>query len=270
MGIFIIILEILLNKEVCMIFDEILATIENDDIRDFATKCIDKIDPWFWIAPAASSGRHHPQTSLGEGGLARHTLSVVRFLNYILEVESIQSQFTSRERDLMRVAAMLHDCKKSGNQEDYEENKQTKFEHPLLAADFVRSMGILNPEELELCASIIETHMGQFNTSKKSSIVLPKPNNKYQILVHVCDYISSRKDVEVRTDKIPEYKDSDIMKRMPTSTEVILPDINTWKFDFGKYKGHTIPQVMGLDPGYIHWAKENMEREPAKSLLQLI
>ena len=93
-------------------FDEILATIENDDLRYFAAKCVNRIDPWFWIAPAASSGKHHPRTSLGEGGLSRHTLSVVRFLNYILEIESIQSQFTSRERDIMKIAAMMHDSKK--------------------------------------------------------------------------------------------------------------------------------------------------------------
>ena len=251
-----------------MVFDEILATIENDDIREFASKCIEKIDPWFWVAPAASSGRHHPITSLGEGGLLRHTLSVVRFLNYILEVESVHSQFTSRERDLMRVAAMLHDVKKSGSQDDYETNKSTKFEHPLLAANFVRSIGVLPKDELELCASMIESHMGQFNTSKKSDIILPKPTNKYQILVHVCDYISSRKDIEVRTDMLPEYKDKSVVEKMPQKTEVKLPDINTWRFTFGKKKGMTIPEVAAEDPGYIMWAKAKMETEPARTLLK--
>lgn len=249
------------------IFDEILATIENDDIREFARKCIDKIDPWFWIAPAASSGLHHPVTSLGEGGLARHTVSVVRILNYILEPESVYNQFSSRERDLMRVAAMMHDTKKSGNQEDYDNNKQTKFEHPLLAADFIRGMGILPKEELEFCASIIETHMGQFNTSKRSEIVLPKPTNKYQILVHICDYLSSRKDVTLRFDMLPEYKDPDVINRMPKETSANVPTIETYKFTFGKHSGETIPEVYEKDPGYIRWAKENMEKEPVKSLL---
>lgn len=250
------------------IFNEILATIENDDIREFAVKCVDRIDPWFWVAPAASSGRHHPATSLGDGGLARHTISVVRILNYILEVESIHEQFTSRERDLMRVAAMMHDTKKSGNQEDYENNKSTKFEHPLLAAEFVSSIGGLQKDELNLCSSIISTHMGQFNTSKRSSIILPKPENKYQILVHICDYISSRRDVEVKTDMIPEYKDEETMERMPKESSVKLPTIEDYRFTFGKHSGKTIPEVFAEDPQYIRWAKANMEKEPAKSLLR--
>lgn len=252
------------------VFDEAIATFENDDIRKFASKCTEKVDPWFWIAPAASSGMHHPVTSLGEGGLSRHVVSVVRFLNYILEPESINCQFNSRERDLMRLAALFHDIKKSGNQEDYEKNKSTKFDHPLLAAEFIRSMndGDLPEDEIELCAKIIETHMGQFNTSAKSSITLPKPENKYQILVHVCDYISSRKDIEVRTDMLPEYKDEATMNRMPKEAVSKLPTVDTYTFDFGKHLGKTIPEIAEVDPGYIRWAKENMTREPARTLLK--
>lgn len=250
------------------IFDEALASIENDDIRDFAKKVIDQIDPWFWEAPAASSGKHHPRTSLGEGGLARHSLSVVRFLNYILEPEMIYSQFTSRERDLMRVAALFHDTKKSGNQEDYELNPQTKFEHPLLAADFIRSMSGLPKNELDFCADIIATHMGQFNTSKRSNIVLPKPENKYQILVHLCDYISSRRDVEVRTDMVPEYKDPSTMERMPKESAVELPTVDTYKLDFGKHAGKTIPEIHKEDRGWLYWAKNNVTREPFATLVK--
>ena len=251
------------------VFDEVLATFENEDIRRFADKCIDKIDPWFWIAPAASSGRYHPKTSLGDGGLARHTISVIRFLNYILEPESVNKQFTSRERDLMRLAALFHDSKKSGDQADYEKSKFTKFDHPLLAARFIRSLndGDLPDEDIEMCASIIETHMGQFNTSSKSSVVLPKPENKYQILVHICDYVASRRDVEVRTDMLPEYKDEDTMARMPKDTPTTLPTIENYRFDFGKHLGMTIPEIAEVDPGYIKWAKKNMTKEPARTLL---
>lgn len=251
-------------------FDEILATIENDDLRYFAAKCVNRIDPWFWIAPAASSGKFHPRTSLGDGGLMRHTISVVRFLNYILEVESIRSQFTSRERDIMRIAAMMHDSKKSGNQEDYERNKQTKFEHPILAANFVNSIGdgLIPEEELKLCSDIISTHMGQFNTSKRSDVVLPKPENKYEILVHMCDYISSRKDIEVRTDMIPEYKDADVMEKMPKESSAELPTVDNYKLDFGKYSGKTFQEVYDENKGWLRWARDNVSREPFATLIK--
>lgn len=37
--------------------------------------------------------------------------------------------------------------------------------------------------------------------------------------------------------------------------------------DFGKYSGKTLPQIKEIDSGYISWAKENMSREPVRSLL---
>ena len=44
-------------------------------------------------------------------------------------------------------------------------------------------------------------------------------------------------------------------------------DINTFVLNFGKYKGKTLPQIKDLDPDYIRLAKENITREPVKSLL---
>ena len=220
------------------------------------------IEPWFWEAPAASSGMHHPKTSLGEGGLARHTVALSRILNYMLEVESIAKHFTSRERDLLRVAGMMHDTRKSGTQEDYEKNRHTKFDHPLQAAEVIRGLDGLPKNEIELIAHVIESHMGQFNTHKNyPNIILPKPEDKYQIIVHLADYICSRKDVEVQVGSAPEYK-----KEKKDTTP---PDINTWRFDFGKHNGKTIPEVYEIDRGYIRWAKSNMEKEPARSLLSV-
>lgn len=49
--------------------------------------------------------------------------------------------------------------------------------------------------------------------------------------------------------------------------KVELPDIDTYALPFGKYKGRTLPEIAQFDTGYISWAKENMTREPIKSLL---
>ena len=243
-----------------MIFDEIINTFENQDLKDFfVNKCLPTIPAWFWVAPAASSGLHHPQTSLGEGGLSRHTVALCRLLNYMLEVEMIRNEFTSRERDLLRIAGLMHDTRKSGTQEDYEQNKQTKFDHPIQAAKVIMTLDGISKEEKIFIASVIATHMGQFNTNKKyPDVVLPKPKTKYDLIVHLADYLSSRKDVEIRVGEIP------------AEVKVEIPDINNWKFDFGKYTGLTIPEVKAKDPGYIHWAKENMRKEPAKTLLKQV
>ena len=243
-----------------MIFDEILNSIENEDIKQFAEKCVNELAPYFYVVPASSTGKYHPSYSLGEGGLLRHSIAVVRFLNHMFNVESIANQFTSRERDLLRVAAMMHDSRKSGGQEEYEKSKWTKFNHPLLAAELIRSLDGLPREEIELVAHAIESHMGIWNTDKRyPNLVLPKPQDKYQIILHLADYLASRKDIELLFDD-----------EIPVSEPEPLPDINTWKFDFGKYAGKTIPEVKAENPGYIHWAKENMRKEPARTLLQQI
>ena len=246
------------------IFDSVLNTFENDDIKTFAKKCIDEAPEYFFSVPASSSGKYHPNYALNDGGLARHTVALVRILNHMFEVESVANQFTSRERDLLRCAGIAHDMMKSGTQEDYENSKWTKFDHPILAAKKVWSISDgLDKKEKELICKAIMSHMGQWNTDKRNpNIVLPKPESKYQIIIHLADYLASRKDIEILFDKkdIPESNDSN-------STSEI-PDVNTWVLPFGKFKGQTLIEVKKKAPWYIKWAKENAEKEPFKTLVQ--
>ena len=105
------------------LIDGILTTIVNDDIRAFATVLVEDFPEYIWEVPASSSGKFHPLHDQGEGGLIRHLVAVTRVLNYILELEQFNTRFTDREIDLMRVAALVHDGRKSGEQIDYEKNK---------------------------------------------------------------------------------------------------------------------------------------------------
>ena len=245
-----------------MILDEILDSIENDDMKEFTQELIKTIPPYYFQVAASSTGKYHPAYALGEGGLARHTCALVRFLNHTFEIECM-NKWTSRERDMLRIAGMMHDSRKSGSQEDYENNKYTKFDHPLLAAEVVRSYKGWSPtitdEEIEIIATAIESHMGQWNTDKRSSIVLPTPTNKYQKMIHWADYLASRKDIEVKFD---DYT--------PTEEK---PDPKTWKFLFGKYRGQTFDFVKEIDPSYLVWLRDKADmeiREPLKTFLQEI
>lgn len=186
--------------------------------------------------------------------MARHTCALVRFLNHILNVDCFGDRFTSREKDLMRVAGMMHDTRKCGDDEAYTKSKFTKFNHPLLAANEIRSLiGFISEEELEIIAVMIESHMGQWNTDKRSSVILPLPTNKYQKLLHLADYLASRKDIEVLFERYEAPE---------------LPDINEYVLGFGKHKGEKLIDVAESDPSYIEWAKENMNKEPVRSLLK--
>lgn len=234
------------------IFDPILDTFENEDIKQFMIeKCMPMIPQYFWEAPASSSFKYHPAYAVTVPlGLAKHTVALVRILNHMFAVESVGSQFTSRERDLLRVAGLMHDTRKSGTQEEYQRSKWTKFDHPILAAEVIKNLGGLPQTEIDLIAHVIESHMGQFNTNKKDpDVVLPKPEDKYQIIVHLADYLASRKDIELIFENLPDTKEYGEKK---------VEDIDPYDYElkFGKHAGLTWPEIEKDDPSYIDWAKD--------------
>lgn len=232
---------------------DVINTIENEDMRNFVYMCVDVIPPYFWKVPASSTGKYHPTYALGDGGLLRHTCALVRIMNHIFDIECMNN-FTSRERDILRIAGIMHDTRKSGSQEDYEKNKYTKHEHPLLAAKVIRDFegcGIIDDNEIELIADTIETHMGAFTTSNKSDVVLPKPHYRLQKMLHMADYIASRKDIEIKFEH---------------SSEPI--NARDYVITFGKHNGKTLGEIWDSDPSYIEWLRTQDVKLPLKELLE--
>ena len=236
----------------------ILDTFDNEDIKEFAIVVLDGLPEYIWHVGASSTGKYHPAYSLGEGGLMRHQIAVVRFINFFFELEQYSSKLTSREMDLMRLAALVHDGRKSGSQEDFEHNKYTKFDHPVQMANVIRSYDgqYLNHEELEMIAEAISKHMGAWNTDKKTSFVLPKPNEKFSRMLHVADYLASRKCLTMDFDNY-------------TPEKVDIPELQTFVVPFGKkHNGELLIDVANSDPSYIDWMRENLRREPFISLIK--
>ena len=157
----------------------------------------------------------------------------------------------------MRVAGLVHDGRKSGEQTDYECSKFTKFDHPIQMANVIRNYDgqYLNHDELEFIAHCVESHMGQWATDRKSKVVLPKPIDEYQQFVHLADYLASRKDLTMSFDSSEQEQKE-------------LPDINTYIINFGKMKGHTIPEIAKIDISYLYWAKDNLSRMPESALIK--
>jgi hypothetical protein len=235
----------------------ILSTIVNEDIREFAIALLDSLPEYIWVVPASSTGKYHPEYSLGEGGLMRHQIAVVRFLNFFFELEQYSSKLTSREMDLMRVAGLTHDSMKSGSQEQFDNNKYTKFEHPLMMATKVREFnGYIQQKELDFIADAISKHMGGWNTDKKSDVVLPKPNDKFSRMLHVADYLSSRKSLTMNFDE-----------SMFPAPKVVEFDPN-WVMPFGKYKGETLKSIYDIEPGYLDWAERSVRKQEVVQMIK--
>ena len=241
-----------MNYEQSKLVEPILDSIENEDLKDLCIEIINQFPEYIWEIPASSSGKYHPATDLGEGGLMRHQICATRICNYILELEQYQNRIESRTRDCMRIACLCHDGRKSG----LENSGHTVHEHPILMGETVTAMVNKFPDletELRVIAECIFSHSGQWTTSSRSSVVLPKPHLEFQELVHLSDYLASRKDIEMQFDNWEKPE---------------LPDINEYVLNFGKHNGKKLIDVAASDGSYIDWLKENYGKEPLRSLLQ--
>ena len=179
---------------------EELEYIQNTRIKKAGEVLIDLVPDYFFKVPASSTGKYHPSFSQGEGGLLRHTKVATRIGKEVLSLEYTNDLFTNDEKDLLLLAIMLHDTQKLGDPEE----RYTRFDHPILAASFIennKEKTELTNEEIDLLKRIISSHMGQWNISNYSRVELPKPHDKYEFFVHMCDYLSSKKFLDVKFDE---------------------------------------------------------------------
>lgn len=182
------------------LFLDELGYIKDDSLAEALLKIID-ILPEYWLEEAASStGKYHPEYALGDGGLMRHSKAAMRIGYELLNDPSIGDKYTNHEKDLMLMGLLVHDGLKLGRPKE----KYTRFDHPILMANFIlenqKEVG-LSKEDAKFIADAIKTHMGPWTTDYNGEEVLEKPKTKYQNFVHMCDYLASRKCLLVPFDE---------------------------------------------------------------------
>ena len=183
------------------IFELELSYIEDDSLRELVEDCLDKAPDYFYHIGASSTGKYHPSYALGEGGLIRHTQAAVRVAHSLLQLEMYAP--IAKHHDEIIAALILHDSVKKGFNESMQ---YTVFEHPDCAAELFRKTAVQHNFDAEVVNSIcgmIRAHMGQWNTNKRSSVILRTPQNKVENFVHQCDYLASRKFIEINFDEKP-------------------------------------------------------------------
>lgn len=177
-------------------FAKELSLIKTPEIRDIAEQGVKLIPEFFYSLPASSSGKYHPNYALGDGGLYRHVKAAMIICEELLRLDMFK--FSDVERDIIRASILLHDGWKQGTIRD----GHTIFDHPLVAsAELKKGIVIkdgLCQAHLDLICSNIESHMGQWNAGYHGeTATLPLPRTQMQKFVHICDYLASRKQLEV-------------------------------------------------------------------------
>ncbi len=174
--------------------------IKNDEYRENLKKLVSMLPDYFFTVAASSTGKYHPSFTLGDAGLVRHSKAAFRIAYELLNNNTIGNVFNESEKDLMLCAILVHDGLKHG----IVESRYTVFEHPILMANFIRENKdefTWNDKEIEFIASVIETHMGEWTKDYQGNEILTKPSNKYQKFVHMCDFLASRKFLDIKFDK---------------------------------------------------------------------
>ena len=197
-----------------------LSYIKNDTLRLIVIDTLNASPKCIINIPASSSGRYHPQYSLGDGGLMRHVKAAVGIAHCQIETDIFEcialEYYTQDEREMYADCAyaslILHDCCKP----DDTPKHGTKFDHPLLAAKLFKDIATkyITKENLEYMKTVIPliykaiaSHMGQFNTAPYAKgITLPRPETTFEWFVHQCDYLASRKFLIFDFDVYNEVK----------------------------------------------------------------
>lgn len=187
-----------MNRE--EVFKVELGYINDERIRNACLEMIKLLPDYFFEIPASSTGKYHPNYALGDGGLLRHSKAAVRIGYELLQDPSIGDKYSSLEKDMMIMALLLHDGLKSGMPKE----KYTRFDHPLLICDYIMdNEEVLGLEvgEIEFICDAIKTHMGVWTKDYNGVEVLEKPTTKYQNFVHMCDYLASKKFLQIPFDE---------------------------------------------------------------------
>ena len=247
------------NEKKVMVFKEILDKFETDTMRLYCEDMIKQIPDYIFTMPSSTSGKFHNKTQCQQHGQIYHILMFAEILNYRLALKCNKEKFNSDiQRDAMRCVPIFHDAIKCG----MNGSSFTVHDHPILAGEWVRNAKIehdIDSGTKESIARMCERHSGEWTSTKRSKIVLPEPESDMEIMIHECDILSSRNNIDMQP---PEYLKEIFSDMVPQAT--FDPE---YKIAFGKHSGRKLIDVYKAAPDYITWCEENIHRS---DFLQMI
>jgi len=180
------------------IFAHELSLIHDKTIKQFVITCFDKLCPdYFWTCPCSTTGKYHPQVSLGVGGLVRHTKLAVwwglELINALRKSSGIKDIPPDKLIDETVATLLLHDMIKNGkglNAKGYPLERGVTGTHGVTLAkriDNELDQG-LEPKSRVRILDGISGHMGIWTTD-----VAYRPYQAFANLIHLADYCASRK-----------------------------------------------------------------------------
>ena len=249
-----------MNKKA--VFKELLDKFETEEMRLYCEDMIEHIPDYIFTMPSSTSGKFHNATQCKQHGQIYHIIMFGAIMNYRLALKCNKEKFNNPiHRDAMRCVPIFHDAVKCG----WNGSAFTVHDHPMLAGTWVRETKVehdIDNEIKEMIARMCERHSGEWTSSKRSRVLLPEPETEMEILVHECDILSSRSDIDMPP--------SEYLKGVFGTEKVELPSLDDYVINFGKYNGIKLVDLYKKDKGYCMWLKENSFKKEVVEMIKQI
>lgn len=238
------------------VFQPYLAQFETEEMRLYCQDMIKLIPDYIFDIPSSTSGKFHNATQCQRHGQIYHIIMFEEILNYLLALKCNQEKFKSpRQRDAMRCVAFFHDAHKTNG------TQFTVHDHPMIAGAWVRETLVehdIDHAAKEAIARMVERHSGEFTSSKRSSVILPEPENEMERMIHMCDILSSRSNIDMLPpDYLKDVFDDDDIE---FDENFVMP--------FGQFKDERLIDIYNKKPDYIDWLENNINKRDIKDMIK--
>ena len=182
-------------------FRKELKQIKDPNVKRYTAKALALLPDYFYEVPASSTGKYHPKFTVCVGGLVKHVKAAVMVAAALFDNELFSGGFTAIEKDCILSALLLHDGLKHG----LPKLPYSTQSHPKDVCEYLANCetleNIISKNEEQIILECIWSHMGLYNKCYRTGkVILDPPENEMQKFVHLCDYMRSRKFMDIKIE----------------------------------------------------------------------
>lgn len=182
---------------------EYVNLIKNSEIKNFTLQALENAAYQFWLCPASSSGKFHPNEDNNTSGTIRHLIKAAEISIELCREFDIPNYGIENGESIVLSATLLHDVCKNGYPEWQE---HTDYTHGLLAYNFLENFKLKEPDK-KFLRNAVRYHMGRWTKASNKETEEAKSLDKYETrravyctndierIVQLSDYFASRNNV---------------------------------------------------------------------------
>lgn len=108
-------LEVVMNSsDKVKLLQKEIGYINDENLKNDAIYLVSILPDYFFEVDASSTGKYHPKYASGDKGLLRHVKAAVKMAVELLANPIIEKPYSSRDKDLIVLALIVHDGLKYG------------------------------------------------------------------------------------------------------------------------------------------------------------